>query len=101
MKHVIAYFFNGDVTSIQLMPIFWKAVAVLELSLNLWIIAAVNDGASPNRKFFRLHSNLAQDLKCDVVYKTLNSDLKILERERSGTSDMTSNLEGTGDRMPS
>ena len=54
------------------MPIFWKAVAVLELSLNLWVVAAVNDGASPNRTFFRLHSNLAQDLKCDVVYKTLN-----------------------------
>ena len=34
--------------------------------------AAVNGGASPNRKFFRLHSYLAQDLTCDVVYKTLN-----------------------------
>ena len=34
--------------------------------------AAVNDGASPNHKFFRLHSNLAADLKYDVVYKTPN-----------------------------
>ena len=72
LKHVIAYFFTGNVTSFQILPIFWKAVSVLELSLNLWVCAAVNDGASANRKFFRLHSNLAQDLKCDVVYKTLN-----------------------------
>ena len=72
MNHVIAYFFNGDVTSFQLMPIFWKAISVLELSLNLWVRATVNDGAFPNRMFFRLHSNLAQDLKCDVVHKTLN-----------------------------
>ena len=32
--------------------------------------AAINDGTSPNRKCFRLHSNLAADPKCDVVYKT-------------------------------
>ena len=72
VKHVIAYFFTGNVTSFQLMSIFWKVVSTLELSLNLWVCAAVNDGASPNRKFFRLHSKLAVDLKCDVVYKTPN-----------------------------
>ena len=32
--------------------------------------AAINDGTSPNRKCFRLHSNLTADPKCDVVYKT-------------------------------
>jgi hypothetical protein len=72
LKHVIAYYFTGDVTSYQLMPMFWKAVSVLELSLNLWVCAAVNDGASPNRKFFRLHSNLAKDMRCDIAYKTIN-----------------------------
>ena len=50
LKHVIAYFFIGNVTSFQLMPIFWKVVSTLELSLNL--CAAVNDGAYCNRKFF-------------------------------------------------
>ena len=73
MKHIVSYYFTRDVTSFQIMPIFWKAVAVLELSLNLWVIGAVNDGASPNRKFFNLHSQLAMDLKCDVVYKTPNA----------------------------
>ena len=72
VKHVIAYFFTGNVASFQLMSIFWKVVSTLELSLNLWVCAAVNDSASPNRKFFRLHSKLAVDLKCDVVYKTPN-----------------------------
>ena len=75
MKQVIAYFVTGDVTSFQLMPIFWKAISVLELSLNLWVCAAVNDGASPNRKFFRLHSNLAQDLKCDQESSTVIRNL--------------------------
>jgi hypothetical protein len=47
-------------------------VSTLEISLKLWVCAAVNDGASTNRKFFRLHAKLAADLKCDVVYKTPN-----------------------------
>ena len=68
LKH-IAYFFTGNVTSFQLMPLFWRTVAVLEASLNLHVCAAVNDGASPNRKFFRLHSKLAKEVNCDVVYK--------------------------------
>ena len=72
LKHVVAYFFTGNVTSFQLMPMFWKVVSTLKLSLKLMVCAAVNDGASPNRKFFRLHAKLAVDLKCDVVYKTPN-----------------------------
>ena len=72
LKHVIAYFFTGNVTSFQLMPMFWKVVSTLELSLKLMVCAAVNDGASPNRKFFRLHAKLSVESKCDVVYKTPN-----------------------------
>jgi hypothetical protein len=72
LKHIVAYFFTKDVTSFQIMPIFWKVVSVLELCLNLPVCAVVNDGASANRKFFRLHSKLAGDLQCDVVYRTTN-----------------------------
>ena len=72
VKHIIAYFFTGNVTSFQLMPLFWRTVAVLEVFLNLRVCAAVNDGASPNRKFFRLHVQLAKDVDCDVVYKVKN-----------------------------
>ena len=56
VKHVVAYYFTGNVTSFQLMPLFWKVVAVLETTVKLKVIAAVNDGASPNRKFFNLHT---------------------------------------------
>ena len=72
LKHIIAYFFTGNVTLFHIMPLFWRTVAVLEVSLNLHVCAAVNDGASPNRKFFRLHSKLAREVDCDVVYKTPN-----------------------------
>jgi hypothetical protein len=72
LKHIIAYFFTGNVTSFQLMPLFWGTVAVLEVSPKLCVCAAVNDGASPNQKLFRLHSKLAKDVNCDVVYKTPN-----------------------------
>ena len=71
-KHIIGYYFTGNVTSYQLMPMFWKIVSVLEVAVNLWVVGAVNDGASPNRKFFNLHIKLAEEIKSDVVYKTLN-----------------------------
>ncbi len=63
-KHVIAYYFTENVTSYQLISVFWKVVGVLELLLKLPVCATVNDGASPNRKFFNLN--------CDVVYKVPN-----------------------------
>ena len=76
MKHIIAYYFTENVTSYQLMSGFWKIVGVLEVSLNLWVIAAVNDGASPNRKFFEFHSMFMSDVEnevvSDVVYKVNN-----------------------------
>ena len=55
MKNIVSYYFTWDVTSFQIMPIFWKTVSVLELSQNLWVVAAVNDRASLNRKFLHLH----------------------------------------------
>lgn len=72
LKHVIAYYFTENVTSYQIMSMFWKAVGVLELSLNLWVIVAVNDGASLNRKFFELHSQYMRDMDGDVIYKVHN-----------------------------
>ena len=51
LKHVIAYYFTENFTSYQIMSIFWKVVGVLELSVNLWVCAVVNDGASLNRSF--------------------------------------------------
>ena len=75
LKFNIGYFATTNVTSFQLMPLFWQIVSVLELSCNLWVCGTVCDGASPNRKFFRLHSNLAgqdSDGIVKMVYKTVN-----------------------------
>ena len=65
-------FILGSLTSYQLVPIFWKIVAVLEVSLDLKVIAAVSDGASPNRKFFNLHVNLVGNSTPSVIYETYN-----------------------------
>ena len=72
LKHVIVYYFTENVTSYQMMSIFWNVVGVLELSLGLWVCAVVKDGASPNRKFVQLHSKYTSDLKCDVIDKVHN-----------------------------
>jgi hypothetical protein len=54
------------------MLLFWKVVAVLETTVKLKVIAVVNDGASPNRKFFTLHAKLGGVLPDGAVYKTPN-----------------------------
>ena len=47
---------TSGIAAFQLFPIFWRAVAILEITCNLKVIAAVADGASPNRKFYQMHS---------------------------------------------
>ena len=47
----IATFATTGISSYQLMPIFWRAVLYLE-KMNLKVIGATADGASPNRNFF-------------------------------------------------
>ena len=72
LKYNLAYFATRSVTSYQLMPIFWKAVSILELTCKLPVIASVCDGASPNRKFFRMHATLAQSPGKPVVHRSIN-----------------------------
>ena len=55
LKFSLAYFATNGVTSHQLMPLFWEAIGVLELTCNLWVIASTSDGASPNRRLYRMH----------------------------------------------
>ncbi|PFX11533.1 hypothetical protein AWC38_SpisGene24694 [Stylophora pistillata] len=58
LKFALAYFATTGVTSAQLMSLFWEGVCILETSCNLWVVAATSDGASPNRKFYRLLKEL-------------------------------------------
>ena len=51
LKHVIAYFFAGNVTSFQLMPLFWRTVSVLEVSLKL-CVCCCQCKVCPIKRFF-------------------------------------------------
>ena len=72
LKFSLAYFATVGVTAVQIMTTFWKAVAILELTCNLPVIVAVSDGASPNRSFYRMHSDMDKIDNSDVVYHTVN-----------------------------
>ena len=68
LPYGFATFATNGVTAFQIMPIFWKAVCYLE-KINLKVIAATADGASPNRKFFEMHKPLDGNAGTDVVYR--------------------------------
>lgn len=72
LKFCLAHFSTNGVTASQLMPIFWEAVFILETFCNLWVICTTSDGASPNRRFYRLHKSMDGDADTDVCYRTIN-----------------------------
>ena len=59
----------------QIFPLFWKAVGILEKTCNLNVIAVCCDGMSSNRSFFSMHryfrcnSNIDRS---DVIHKVIN-----------------------------
>ena len=61
----LAHFSTEGVTADLLFPIVWEGIRVVE-STGLKVIAVTADGASPNRKFFKMHDT------GDIVYKTKN-----------------------------
>eukprot|EP00794_Sanderia_malayensis_P015485 gene15485-17063_t len=72
LKFSFAYFATKGVTAYQIMTTFWEAVAILELTCNLPVIAAVSDGASSNRKFYRMHELSDGAGSSDVVHRSVN-----------------------------
>ena len=62
-----AHFATKDLNGAELFHIIWEAIERLE-QLGFKVIALTGDGASCNRKFFRLHG----DNEDEVCYKTLN-----------------------------
>lgn len=72
LKFSLAYFATNGITAAQLMPLFWEAVCILELTCNLWVVAATSDGASPNRSFYRMHTALDGNAGKEVCYRTIN-----------------------------
>lgn len=67
LKFPFAQFATRTVTSDQLFPLAWEAVQKLEAA-DFKVTAFVCDGASQNRKFFRMHSNNSTE----TVYETSN-----------------------------
>ena len=72
LKFGLAHFATTGITAAQLMPLFWQAVCILETSCNLWVVTATSDGASPNRRFYRLHKELDGGADGDLCYRTVN-----------------------------
>ena len=74
LKFSMANFATTSATSFQIFPLFWKAVGILELQCGLKVVAATCDGASANRKFFKMHRNLSIEKasKGDTIYKVNN-----------------------------
>ena len=72
LKFSLAYFATNGITAAQIMPLFWEAVCILELTCNLWVVAATSDGASPNRSFYRMHTGLDGNAGKEVCYRTIN-----------------------------
>ena len=72
LKYPLAYFASEVLLSTQTMALFWRCVAILEINCNLWVITAVCDGASTNRKFFSLYKGLDGNSHTDDVYHTKN-----------------------------
>ncbi|XP_065654090.1 uncharacterized protein LOC136080809 isoform X2 [Hydra vulgaris] len=73
LKYVFGHFASaGGLSSSQLYFTIWDGVRQLE-SVGLKVMAIVADGASPNRKFMRLHSwKSEENTKDGVIYWTWN-----------------------------
>ena len=77
MKFTIANFATKNVTAIQLFPLFWKAVGILEERCKLKVMAVTSDGASANRTMYQMriamkHTTTVNYEERDIVYKTKN-----------------------------
>ena len=75
---MVANFAATSATAIQIFPLFWKAVSILEKTRGLNVISASCDGASSNRKFLRCTVILTVILIALVVMYSAVSSKKAL-----------------------
>ena len=68
LKFCLANFATDNISSSQLVPIFWDAVSYLEKTCNLWVVAVTSDGASSNRSFYKIICGN----KTSIPYKVKN-----------------------------
>ena len=60
-KFSIANFATDGISAPEMFPLLWKAISICEKS-SLKVIAVTCNGASPNRKLFRMHCHLTEDI---------------------------------------
>ena len=72
LAFTFATFATKGVTRVQLFMIFWRCVAILELTCFLKVIAVTCDGASENRAFYKMFKAYTDNAGKEVVYSTLN-----------------------------
>ena len=68
LQYPLAAFATDGITADFLYPIIWQAVEIIHTEAQLNVLFVCCDGASPNRKFFSLHSVNANS----TLYKTRN-----------------------------
>ena len=61
LKFALGYFVTRNIYSFQIMSLFWEATSISEYTYNLPVITAVPGGASQNRTFNRMHSDLSKN----------------------------------------
>ncbi|XP_047137374.1 uncharacterized protein LOC124813866 [Hydra vulgaris] len=72
LKYALAFFATKDTNASQIFKTFWEAVLVLEVICKLSVVACVSDGASANRKFYKMHEYMDNCIDEDLVYRTVN-----------------------------
>ena len=53
----LSHYATDGITADLLYPLIWECIAGLEIDLDLKVLFITCDGASPNRKFFKLHGD--------------------------------------------
>ena len=62
-----------NATAYHIRPTFWEVVAALELTCKLQVIATVNGGALPNRKFYyMMHEEMNNTVGSNVFDRAIN-----------------------------
>ena len=74
-KFNLANFETSGASASQMFPLIWKTISICELNC-LKVLAVTCNGASPNRKLFKMHFSMTNEddmnPDVDVTYKTIN-----------------------------
>ena len=71
LHYSLGHFATNGFDSHQLFPIAWEAVKILE-AIGLRVVSMTSDGATPNRKFYKIHRLADGSNVQEVIYWTYN-----------------------------